>query len=147
METGEPFMIFFLPWISTVFSTYNKVSLRSVSLIFVIIENRTFVYLLLLSHAVHFLERILNAFVISYFSAQLFIALPFFVYLQHFLIHGELKFSFFAFLSVIKNRFYYHCFSFAILFTLIFYFHPNQEQLRRAPNMVPRIEPRTLSWF
>lgn len=28
-----------------------------------------------------------------------------------------------------------------------FYFHPNQGLLRRAPNMVQRTEPRTLSWF
>lgn len=72
METGESFMISCL---ASFFSPYNKVSLPSVFLISVITEDKTFVFLLLLSHNVHFLERILKAFVISYFSAKLFIAL------------------------------------------------------------------------
>lgn len=66
----------FMPCFSAVFFfTYNKVPLPSVSLISVITKNRIFVYLLMLSHTVYFLERILKTFVISYFSAQLFIAL------------------------------------------------------------------------
>lgn len=70
MQTGESFIISCLA--SVLFSLHIRYRFHLIS---VITENRTFVSLLLLSHTVHFLERILKAFVILYFSAQLFIAL------------------------------------------------------------------------
>lgn len=70
-------------------------------------------------------------------------------YLQHFLIQVELNFPFLV--SVIQhvlNTYISLYFNFAILLTFISYPRPpNQEQPRRAPNMVLRTEPRTLSWF
>lgn len=67
MEAGESFIISCLGSV--------LLSLPSVSLISVITKDGTFVSVLLPFHTVYFLERILKAFVISYFSAQLFFAL------------------------------------------------------------------------
>lgn len=119
--------------ISAVFSTSNKVSLLSVSLISVITKDRTFVSLLLLSHTVHFLERILKAFVISYFSSHLFKALLLSASISDishiysvFFIRFELNFPFLVSVSVIQNGFYHKSvyLNFALLLTFISYFLP-----------------------